>query len=279
MFAKSQCVLQGLALAIVMGAAMQVARASDAIEGKLIADQRGHISAQMTGERSQRVKDMLVRVGDKVTKGDLLARLDTEQLEADRLIAQRALEEAQAAVEVGKSSVARAQLDYDRRAGLKGSPSFNRAAFEDAEIALRAAESELQSAQSSANRREAEAARIDIEIRLAEIKAPYDGLVLDVLTSVGASVTQQAPNLLTLLDLSQVEIAVELSQDKAQRLNPGQSVGYVLSDGEQRTARLRTVLPPADPQQTVAVARLQLDSADLPPLVRHEQTVQVYFGE
>jgi RND family efflux transporter MFP subunit len=271
--------LRGLALALAVGAAPHVAEASDAIEGKLVADQRGHISAQMTGERSQRVKDLYVRVGDTVKRGDKLARLDTEQLEADRLIAQRALEEARAAVEIAKSTVARAQLDYDRRAGLKGSPSFNRAAFEDAEVALRAADSGLQSAESSANRREAEVARIDLEIRLAEINAPYDGLVLDVLTNVGASVTQKAPDLLTLLDLSQVEIAVPLSQDEAQRLKPGQSVRYAFADGEKRTARVRAVLPPTSAQDTASVTRLQLDSADLPPAFRHQERVQVYLGE
>lgn len=279
MFATSQLVLTGLALVVVVGAAAQVVKAGETIEGKLIADQRGHISAQMTGERSQRVKDMRVRVGDKVRQGDLLARLDTEQLEADRLIAQRALEEAQATVEVARASVASARLEYDRRAGLKGSPSYNRAAYEDAEVALRAAESRLQNAQSSANRREAEVARIDLEIRLAEIKAPYDGLVLEVLTSVGASVTQKAPDLLTLLDLSQVEIAVPLPQRDAQRLKPGQSVAFSLADGEKRSARVRTVLPPLGPQETAPVARLQLDDADLPSTIGHQQPVQVYLAE
>jgi macrolide-specific efflux system membrane fusion protein len=171
MFANSQLFLRGLTLAIGIGATLQVVEASDAIEGKLIADQRGHISAQMTGERSQRVKEMYVRVGDRVKQGDRLALLDTEQLEADRLIAQRSLEEAQASAEAAKSSVARAQLDYDRKAGLRDSqsPAFNRAAYEDAEIELRAAESGLRSTQSSVARRDAEVSRIDLELHLAEI--------------------------------------------------------------------------------------------------------------
>lgn len=279
MLLKSQSLFRGLALAVAIASAPGIVQAGGAIEGKLVADQRGHISAQMTGERSQRVKDMLVRVGDKVKAGDLLARLDTEQLEADRLIAQRALEEAQASVKIAISNVAKAKLDYDRRAGLKDSPSFNRAAYEDAQVALQAAESELESAKSSANRREAEVARIDLEIRLADIKAPYDGLVLDVLTSVGASVTQKDPNLLTLLDLSQVEIAVALPQDRAKALRLGQNVGYTLADGEQRTARLRAVLPPTSPKEPTAVARLQLIGTDLPATILNQQSVQVYLDE
>lgn len=275
---KRHTILLGYALVAIIGAAPRVADASEAVEGKLIADQRGHISAQMTGERSQRVKDLYVRVGDIVKQGDRLARLDTEQLEADRLIAQRALEEAQASVEVAASNVARAKLEYDRRAGLKNSPSFNRAEFEDAEVELRAAESQLKSVQSIANRRDAEVARIDLEIRLAEITAPYDGLVVEILTSVGASVTQKAPDVLTLLDLSRLEITVQLSQTDAQRLKPGQSLQYALADGEKRTARVRAVLPAQSPQGT-SVTRLQLDDIDLPLAVRRQQPVQVYLED
>ena len=56
--------------------------------------------------------------------------------------------------------------------------------------------------------------------------APYDGLVVEILTGVGASVTQKAPDILTVLDLSQLEIAVELSHTDAQHLKPGQIQFY-----------------------------------------------------
>lgn len=279
MSAKLQLPLLWCAVVAMLGAAPQTVDAREAIEGNLVADQRGHISAQMTGERSQRVKELYVRVGDIVKQGDRLARLDTEQLEADRLIAQRQLEEAQASVEVATSNVARAKLDYDRRAGLKNSPSFNRAAYEDSEVDLRAAESQLKSVQSTANRRAAEVARIDLEIRLAEILAPYDGLVVEILTGVGASVTQKAPDILTVLDLSQLEIAVELSHTDAQRLKPGQTVSYTLADGEKRSARVRAVLPALSSQGTLSVTRLQLDNIDLPLAVRRQQPVQVYLED
>ena len=280
MFTRSQLLLQGLALAVAIGVSPQIAVAGETLEGVLIANQRGHVAAEMTGERSQRVKDVLVRPGDIVKKDEPLARLDTTQLEADRLISQRALEEARAAIELEKANVARAQLDFDRRAGLKGSPSFNRAAFEDAEVALRAAEAKLQSAQSSAARREAEVARVDIEIRLAEIKAPYDGLVVEVLTGVGASVTQRMPNLFTLLDLDSVEVAVPVPAGEAAKLlAPGQSVSYAVADGKKRAAKVRAVLPPLSPKESGPMARLQLERGDLPQVIQHQQPVQVYLGQ
>ncbi len=279
MFSKKKFLIAGFVIAFQLGAAAQSVHAVEIVDGTLVVDQRGNISAQMTGERSQRVEDLLVRVGDRVKKGDVLARLNTAQLEGDRLIAQRVLEEARASVEVSKSALARAKLDFDRRSSLKGSPAFNRATFEDAEVELRAAESRLQSAQSNANRREAELARADLEVKLGEIKAPYDGVVLEIMTNVGAAVTQRAPNLLSLLDLSRVEIAFKAPRGQNQLLKPGQNVGYTLADGKKRVAQVRSMLLPASPQEVAPVTRLQLDSADLPQQIHHNQPVKVYLGE
>lgn len=279
MFTSTRRLVNGFALTLMISVACGRVEAVEVVDGNLVVDQRGNISAQMTGERSQRVEELLVRVGDRVKKGDMLARLNTVQLDGDRLIAQRAFEEAKASVEVAKSSLARAKLDFDRRSSLKGSPAFNRATFEDAEVELKAAESRLQSAQSNANRREAEVARADIEIKLAEIRAPYDAAVLDILTNVGAAVTQRAPNIATLVDLSRVEIAFKATRAQSQLMKPGQVVSYTLADGNKRSARVRALSLPASPQEAAPFTRLQLDSADLPQEIFHNQPVKVYLGE
>ena len=273
---RLRCLFVVSALAALTGAA-QVG-AAQAVKGQLVADMRGQMAAQITGERTQRVKDVMVRVGDRVKKNDVLANLDTEQLEADRLITQRSLEESRAAVEVAKAGVARAQLDFNRRAGLRGSPSYNRAAFEDAEIGLQAAEGQLLNAESIVKRREAEIQRINLEIQLAEIKAPYDALVLSVITSVGASVTLQNPALFTLQDLSQVEISVPVSEGQVTAMTPGQTVEYSTAGGPKKTATLRAVLPDGTEGSVDFVVRLQLNAADLPMAFRDGQPVDVYFN-
>lgn len=269
-----------LSLTVLSAASVGLVRAEETIQGKLVADQRGRVSAPLTGERSTRVEEMRVRAGDRVKQGDVLARLSTEQLEADKNVAKRAMEEALAAVEVEKSNVARRKLDFDRRAALKGSPSFNRAALEEAELDLKAVENQLKSAQSLVARRTAEVARFDLEIRLAEIKAPYDGIVAEVLTDVGATVTQQAPDLVTLVNLNRVEIAVEAQAGIAQKLRPGASVEYAISAGDKKhPAKVRTLLPPGGAKPGGAIARLELNASDLPALIRHDQPVQVFISQ
>ncbi len=250
--------------------------AAEVLEGRLIADQVGNISSQMTGERTIRIDTVRVRKGDRVKKGDLLAQLNTQQLVADRLVVQRALEEAEAQVGVAQSTFARARLEYARQSGLKGSPSFNRAVFENSEVALKAAESALNSARINVKRRQAEIARIDLEINFARILAPYDGIVLEVFTNVGAAVTQKNPDLMKMLDLSQVEIEIDVSTVDVARFRPGQRVAYSIDGGPKRSAQVRAILPRLADRDGRLTLRLSLDSDTLPADVRHQMPVEVY---
>lgn len=161
-------------------------------------EQDSTVSSVITGERSVRVAKLSVGKGDKVKKGDVLAVLSTQQLEADKLVAMSSLEEAKALVKVAKARLAGAKLVFDRQAALKQSVSFRRADFEDAEVALQLAESNLALAESTVNRQKAEVDRIDLEIQLATIRAPFEGSVVKLLTNVGATVTQRNPNILVL---------------------------------------------------------------------------------
>ena len=276
----SEPVRLSVTLAFSLGLAFQspLVRAQTVTEGKLIVDQIGTISSPLTGERSVRVEDVPVRMGDRLMKGDQMALLSTLQLMADRLVAQRAFEEAEALASVAKSNVAAAQLTYRRQAGLKGSPSFRRAAYEDAEVALSAAKSQLRSAESSAKRQQAEVGRIDLEIKLARIVAPYDGLVLEVLKNVGSTVTQKDPHLFRFLDLSRVEIEIQGSEKEIKPFQPGAEIFYSIANGEKLPGLVRAVFPNLGQSPPSWMARIKLGSSRLPTLFHDQQPVTVYLA-
>ena len=271
--------LRVLVMSMALASCLPLAHAGEVIKGRLIADLVGKVSTEMTGERSVRIKEMLVRKGDRVRKGDLLARLSSLQLKADRLVAQRALEEAQAGIGAAKSNLAGAKLVYMRQARLKESPSFRRASFEDAEVAFRTAESRLLSAQSSAKRREAEVARIELEIRLTEIVAPYDGIVVGILTNVGAAVTQKDPHLISGRKFFIFQSGFEVPAGKIALFQSDRQVLYSLKDGVKRSARVRAIMPRLDNQMGKRIVRLRPDNDKLPAVVLNRQPVKVYVGD
>ena len=251
--------------------------AEETIEGKLVADHVGRVSSEITGERSIRVQDLLVREGDRVRKGDVLARLSAEQLTADRAVAFGTFGEAEALVGVAKSRLELAKLTYNRQVGLKGSPSFRRATFEDAEVALRAAKSELKSAESSARSRKAEVERIELEIRRATIVAPYDGIVFKILTNVGASVTQKSPDLLELLDLTRVEIEVEIPSRDVSVFPIGRNVFYAYDGSDKYPAKVRAILPTLNDENRNRVMRLQVSAENIPLTFYNQQPVKIFL--
>ncbi len=251
--------------------------AEETIKGKLVADHVGRVSSEITGERSIRVQDLLVREGDRVRTGDVLARLSAEQLTADRAVALGAFEEAEALVDVAKSRLELAELTYNRQVGLKGSPSFRRASFEDAEVALRTAKSELKSAKSSARSRKAQVERIELDIRRATIVAPYDGIVFKILTNVGASVTQKSPDLLELLDLTRVEIEVEIPSRDVSNFPIGRNVFYAFDGGDKHSAKVRAILPSLNDENRNQVVRLQVSAHNIPLTFYNRQPVKIFL--
>lgn len=95
---------------------------------------------------------------------------------------------------------------------------------------------------------------------------------------MGASVTFQNPALLTLLDLSQIEISVPVSEGQVTALTPGQTVEYSTADGSKKSATLRAVMAVGTDGADDFVVRLQVNAADLPLAFRDDQPVDVFFN-
>ena len=272
--------IQGIVLAlnIVVFFAPNVVVAQSTIEGKIISNQIGTVSGVLTGERSVRVEELAVRFGDRVKMGDLIARLSTAQLESDRNVALAILEEAKASVGVAESNLAGAKLIFDRQSGLKNSSSFRRAAFEDAEIALNRAESSLKSIQATSNRRQAEVDRLNLEIELATIKAPFDGVVTKVLKNVGATVTQENPLIVEMLNTSLAEIELEVPTSKLPQFEIGKELSYSVEDSPKFPARVRAIVPVQNQPKQTRVVRLELSADKGPSDFIDQQTVQVFLS-
>ncbi len=274
---QNKTILGAFVLGLSLGFCPSYLHADETIEGKIVAKYVGKVSSEITGERAIRVEELPVRVGDRIKKGDVLARLSTKQLTADRTVALRLLEEAEATIGVAESDLAGAKLVFNRQAGLIKSDAFRRADYEDAEVALRAAESELSRAQANAKRRKAEVQRIELEISLANIVGAYDGIVVKVLTNVGASVTQANPHILELLDSTRAEIEVEVPPNKLSRFQVGRELSYELENGEKYLAKVRTILPKLSNKKNTRLIRLELKSGDVPPIYSDRQLVKVYL--
>jgi RND family efflux transporter MFP subunit len=135
------------------------------------------------------VKRRLVDIGDKVTEGQLLAELETPEIQQDLLQAQASLAEAESARAQAKSALDFARTSLDRSSALvtQGLSSqqdldLKRSAFETGNNGIRSADATIRSRQATVKRL--------VELTaFARVVAPFAGTITSRTVEVGALVT------------------------------------------------------------------------------------------
>lgn len=204
--------------------------------GRLEADQID-IAAKFAG----RVAEIRADEGDMVAEGDVLARMDTEELEAELdgaeaevALAREELAEAEALVVQRESETRLARHELDRARSLLEKGHISTAQFESrqtdhdvAEASLGAARAKVATARRRIAAREAAVRRIESKIEDSVLRAPARGRVLYRLAEPG-EVVPAGGALLTLLSLGNVYMEVFLPAMEAGRLAIGAEGRIVL---------------------------------------------------
>lgn len=188
-----------------------------------------------------RVTEMLVNVGDKVRKGQLLARLASETMAADFAQTRAGVVEAEATLNEVRANVGRyRQL---RAAGMASAQQ------------LVQAETSVDTAQA---RLEAQRARLRVdEVRLAQTRvvAPDDGVISARTATVG-SIAQG--ELFRLIRGGRLEWRGELAEAEMAQVTPGAVVHLSLAGGGSAEGRVRTLAPTVDPQTRTGLVYVDL---------------------
>lgn len=173
------------------------------------------------------VTEVLVKEGDLVRAGQLLARLDARDLDAKAEQVAANVSAAQAAQQVAAANAARLRALYADDAAPK-------AMLEGAEFQL---------AQAEAGLRAAKAAGAEVRAigSYAEIRAPFAGRVTARFVDPGAFAAPGAP-IVTVQDASTLRLTVHVTPEAARSLRAGQLVDATI-EGQPATARIEGVVP------------------------------------
>jgi RND family efflux transporter MFP subunit len=157
--------------------------------------------------------EVLVREGDKVSKGQLLARFETTELQAKANERQSALD----AVRADLKWATRDRADKDslsaRNIVSQAAADQARATHENKMSMVAVAEAQLEVARKN--------------LADAEVRAPFDGVVGERIANQGESLPIDG-KILTLLDTSHVEIAAQMPAADVVRMEVGQLAAVTL---------------------------------------------------
>ncbi len=200
------------------------------------------------------VKKLLVQAGDKVKKGQLLAQLDKEEIQAQVAQSQAALQAAEASLKGSEADYERAKVDaegpdvpllkraYERAIGMAKEGVVSTSALEDAQknyelslnkqnvskaqlVVLRAkiGQSEAQVAQDRANLKQ-----LEEQLGYTDIESPIDGVVLSRDVEMGDAVSSilvlgsSATLVMTLGDTSEVYVKGKVDESDIGKVYLGQ---------------------------------------------------------
>ncbi|MEW4451525.1 efflux RND transporter periplasmic adaptor subunit [Bremerella sp. JC817] len=175
--------------------------------GSLKAVARGSVAALEDG----RVLEVTVREGATVQKGDVIARIDSRRLEAQKGEMEAAFGTAEALIAQREAELRQANLDMDRSASLIRNNAISKQQHERSETELAIAQAKLDT-----DRRRLDEIRRQLElvqVRLDDtiVRAPYDGQVIMRHTEPGEWIRAGEP-FVTLVSTGIVEAWLEIPE-------------------------------------------------------------------
>ena len=223
-------------------------------------------------EVSGTIKTVAVDYNDKVTNGQVLARLDTTRLEVQALQSEAALAAARAKVAQTEASVQEAAAQAARLSRvfeLSGGKLPSQADLDAAKATLARARADEASARAAVTQGQATLDVNRTDLAKAVIHSPINGVVLTRAVEPGQTVAAafQAPILFTLAeDLTQMELQVDVDEADVGQVREGQTATFTVDAYPDRVfpARLTQVRLGSQTVEGVVTYKtvLQVDNAE-----------------
>ena len=212
-------------------------------------------------------------IGDHVKRGQVLATIETPELDADLQAAKAKLRAAEAAVALQEAESAFAETTYARwRDSPKGVVSEQER--EEKKAQFQAAQARLTAARAQVNVDQAELERLQAFEGFKQVTAPYDGTIterrIDIGNLVTAGSSAQTSPLYKISKTDPIRVFVELPQSAAADLNrEGVGAEITAKDlaGRRFTGKITRTSQAIDPHARTFRAEIDLpnpDSALLP---------------
>lgn len=234
--------------------------------GYVVARRQATVAAEVTG----RLLEVRVEEGQHVRRGQILAVLEPTLARAE-------LESARARAAAADADAAEARRVLERTQALSQQGFASNAA-------LTSAQSRYDLALATRNAARSDAQRASAQLSRYEIRAPFDGVVVnkaaqpgEIISPVSAGGGFTRTGICTIVDMSSLEIEVDVSEAYIARVTEGQRVEAVLDAYPNLIipAHVIATIPSADRARSTVRVRIGFDQLD--PRILPEMAITVSF--
>ena len=256
--------------ALVPGGASAGGAAILTASGYVVARRKAVVSAKIQG----RLADLRVEEGDRVREGELIARLESSDYEAQ-------VQRAQALLQRAEADLAENERLLRQANDLARQQIVSRDQVDVAESRVRVAQAAMAQAR-------AEIGYAQAQMQNTRILAPFTGTVVKKMAEVGESVAPIPPGvnlstssgaIVALADLDTLEVEADVSESNVAKLGPEQPAEVTVEAFPDRRYRavLRQIIPTAD--RTKATVQVKVTILERDPQLRPEMSAKVQFEE
>jgi RND family efflux transporter MFP subunit len=248
--------------------------------GYVTARRRATVSSKVTGK----VLEVYVEEGKAVKKGQVLAHLDDAQVRAALAVAEAQLESAKRGAMEDEARLKEAELTLARREQLVVERVIGKAELDSARAEVESLKARIALAQQRVKVAETQLRQQQTDLADMTVRAPFDGIAIskdaqpgEMISPVSAGGGFTRTGICTLVDMTSLEIEVDVSEQYINRVTPGQPVDAVLDayPDWRIPSRVITTVPTADRQKATVRVRIGFEALD--PKILPDMGVKVSF--
>jgi RND family efflux transporter MFP subunit len=234
--------------------------------GYVTARRAATVSSKITGK----VIEVLVEEGMKVEAGKVLARLDSLNAQASLRLSEAQLESAKQALKETQANLDQAKREFERLQKLQENKIASASDVDRAEAAAKSLAARLDHQQSQVVVAEREVAQWKQQLDDTIVRAPFAGVVTVKNAQPGEMISPMSAGgftrtgICTIVDMSSLEIEVDVNESFINRVEPGQRVLATLDSYPdwQIPSKVIAIIPTADRQKATVKVRVGFDQLD-----------------
>ncbi|WP_109398045.1 macrolide transporter subunit MacA [Proteus faecis] len=243
--------------------------------GKLDAVRKVDVGAQVSGQ----LQSLLVKEGDVVKKGDLLAIIDPKKAQNDVTESQETDNELKANLQQAQAELRLAQLTYQRQLKLIGTHAIAQDELDRTKTDVEVKKARIITYQAQIKKNQATLDTAKTNLQYTRITAPMDGVVTFIKTLEGQTViaAQEAPTILTLADLDTMLVKAEVSEADVIYLKPDLSASFTVLGAPDKafSGKLKDILPTPEKINDAIFYYARFEVPNEQHLLRLQMTAQV----
>ena len=241
--------------------------------GYVVPQRKAAVAAKVTG----RIVALYVEEGSRVKKGEIIARLEADDVGAQRDQAQANVEVSRQNLEQAKAELADAKASFEREKSLLAQEFTTKASFDAAEARYRKAQAGFTGAEAGIKASSAALRGAGVALDYTMIRAPFDAIVLtknadigDIVTPIGAAANAKAA-VVTIADMDSLQVEADVSESNLKQIKAGQPCEIQLDavPDTRFKGAIHMVVPTADRTKATVMVKvkfLNIDSRILPEM-------------